>query len=249
MNALERTLIEKAGYDNGWEVVVESRPEQVALASALHRLRALVRPDSGGRWLLTIPGGALAAELVRAIPGCSAGGSEFQAATDSELGNLLRHAARLARALPNQPEVRFAESVERELAQVTAATEVERVVRQRLGQSIYRESLMDYWGGACAVTGIRLPALLRASHAKAWAECETDAERLNVFNGFLLVAHLDALFDRRLMTFSDQGEAVFAPAIDESLRQRLGLKSNLRLRWLSPQHKPFLAWHLNAFNR
>lgn len=70
---------------------------------------------------------------------------------------------------------------------------------------------MDYWGGACAVTGIALPELLRASHAKPWAKCDTDQERLNVFNGFLRCAHLDALFDRGLMTFEEDGKTVFPP--------------------------------------
>lgn len=47
MNSLERTLIEKAGYDNGWEITVESNPEQVILASALHRARARVSKSNG----------------------------------------------------------------------------------------------------------------------------------------------------------------------------------------------------------
>jgi hypothetical protein len=42
MNSLERTLIEKAGYDNGWEVVVKSVPEYVLLASALHQAQAQI---------------------------------------------------------------------------------------------------------------------------------------------------------------------------------------------------------------
>jgi hypothetical protein len=131
----------------------------------------------------------------------------------------------------------------------SSATEIERLVRQRVGQNIYRESLMDYWGGACAVTGIAVPELLRASHAKPWAECASDAERLNVFNGFLLAAHLDALFDRHLMTFSETGEAVFAQKVDQPLRVKLGLSSEIRLRWLREEHQPFLRYHRDAFER
>ena len=36
MNTLERTLIEKAGADNGWECVLENRQDTVRLASARH---------------------------------------------------------------------------------------------------------------------------------------------------------------------------------------------------------------------
>lgn len=245
MNALERTLIEKAGYDNGWEVVIESTSSQVELASALHRSRARVEGQTeGSKWLLTVPEGPLTDELVRAEPSHHKGGGRFRVDNDTELGRVLRHAARLARSLPDLPQVRFVAAVERELARTgPAATEVDRFVRQRVGQDIYRESLLDYWGGACAVTGIQLPSLLRASHAKPWAECATDGERLNVFNGFLLAAHLDALFDCGLITFDDDGGAQFSPKVDSTIRSELGIARPLRLRWLAPGHKQFLQWH------
>lgn len=46
---------------------------------------------------------------------------------------------------------------------------------------------------------------LRASHAKPWADCSIDAERLDVFNGFLLSANLDTLLDQFLISFNDSG--------------------------------------------
>lgn len=250
MNALERTLIEKAGYDNGWEIVVESVPEQVVLASALHRANARIREDSGrGRWLMTLPAGSLLIELSKAEADYCAGEGDFRVSNDRELGHLLRHAARLARSLPNQPEVRYLAAVEKKLAATITNTEVESLVRQRVGQDIYRDSLMDYWGGACAVTGIAIPALLRASHAIPWSECQSDADRLNVFNGFLLAAHLDALFDRHLISFDDTGEILFAPSITLEIQNKLGLKESLRLRWISPEHIPFLKAHRAVFIR
>ncbi|CBL45781.1 Hypothetical protein HDN1F_21980 [gamma proteobacterium HdN1] len=69
------------------------------------------------------------------------------------------------------------------------------MVRQRVGPNIYRKAMLEYWDGTCAVTGIAIPEMRRASHALPWAECSSDAERLDVFNGFLLAANLDALFD------------------------------------------------------
>jgi putative restriction endonuclease len=47
---------------------------------------------------------------------------------------------------------------------------------------------VDYWGGRCPISGVDQPELLRASHIKPWADCSTDAERLDVFNGVLLAA-------------------------------------------------------------
>ena len=44
MNPLERSLIEKAGYANGYENVRESTAERVVLFSARHRSHAVIQP-------------------------------------------------------------------------------------------------------------------------------------------------------------------------------------------------------------
>jgi len=119
----------------------------------------------------------------------------------------------------------------------------QRVVVQRVGQDIFREALLDYWGGCCAVTGIALEPVLRASHMKPWAHCESDAERLNVFNGLLLVANLDALFDCGLISFEDTGAVLISPHVSEACRMQLQLNAELRLRWVASHHMSFLAWH------
>ena len=247
MNSLARSLIEKAGYDNGWEIVVESTPDQIVLASALHRAQAHITPAESGVWQVKLPPGLLASELTRET-GQSASTERFTASNDHELGNLLNRAAKLARALPDAPEVRYHREVERELSKTeTLHTEVERTVRQRVGQDIFRQSLMDYWGGRCAVTGIDLPELLRASHIKPWSECASDSERLNVFNGLLLAAHLDALFDTGLMTFDQNGAAIFSHRIDATIRQHLSLSPNLQIRRLTTEHLTFLRWHWEKY--
>ena len=121
------------------------------------------------------------------------------------------------------------------------------MVRQRVGQDIFRQSLMDYWGGACAVTSIKVPELLRASHTKGWAECDNDADRLNVFNGFLLCAHLDALFDRHLMTFDESGHAIFSSRLSSKDQATLGITPPIKLRWMTPEHEAFLIVHRKQF--
>ncbi|MBK6531770.1 MAG: HNH endonuclease [Deltaproteobacteria bacterium] len=60
--------------------------------------------------------------------------------------------------------------------------------------------------------------LLRASHIKPWAECETDAERLDVFNGFLLEARIDAVFDQGFVTVADDGRVVVAAELGTDAR-------------------------------
>jgi predicted restriction endonuclease len=128
-------------------------------------------------------------------------------------------------------------------------TEVQRMVRQRVGQQAYRQAMLDYWGGACAVTGLALPQALRASHAKPWAECASDAERLDVFNGFLLSANLDVLFDSFLVSFADSGELLVSKAITPSDQQKMGLAAGMCLRWVSVQHGPYLDFHRQRFSQ
>ena len=128
---------------------------------------------------------------------------------------------------------------------LAAIPETERTseVRQRVGQDVFREALMDLWQGRCAVTGLALPAqLLRASHAKPWAKA-SDGERLDPFNGLLLSIHLDAMFDTGLITFDDAGMLLCSRHLDASVRGHFSISEGLRLRTYSPGHVPYLAWH------
>lgn len=247
MNPLERSLIEKAGYANGWENVRESTPERVAMFSARHDAEAEVTParDGSAAWRVDFPNGPPLAELSRSFPIIDGPTGTFQATGEASLGRLLRRAAELAMSLPNHAANLYAEEVAKIEAEPPTITEALRLTKQRVGQNLYRKALMDYWGGACAVTGIHLPELLRASHAKPWADCATDAERLDVFNGFLLSAQIDALFDSGLITFDDNGELVTSPRLDPFHEKLLGVAGNppLHLRWISPNHLPYLAWH------
>ncbi|MDP3850702.1 MAG: HNH endonuclease [Luteolibacter sp.] len=247
MNPLERSLIEKAGYANGWENVRESTAERVIMFSARHKAQAFVSTagNDGGAWRVEFPQGPPVGELARAFAVVPGEAGPFQATGEAALGRLLRRAAELAMSLPNHAADLYAEEVAKIVAEPPSTTEALRLTKQRVGQNLFRKALMDYWGGACAVMGIHLPELLRASHAKPWAECASDAERLDVFNGFLLSAQLDALFDSGLITFDDNGELVASPRLDPFHQTLLGVAGHppLHLRWISSQHLPYIAWH------
>ena len=250
MDSLERALIEKAGYGNGFENVRESTPEQVVLFSARHPAGVRVgrRSESTPGWCVAfVPPGPWEIELQRTFPSWVLAEGGFVVAGEIELSQLLRRAAELAGSLPNQTALQFAEATHG--ARPLDSTESLGFVKLRIGQNLFREALLQYWGGACAVSGVTLPELLRASHAKPWADCASDTERLNVFNGFLLCAHLDALFDRGLLSFDEQGESLLSPRVDTFTRQLLGLHGGLRLRWISHEHQPFLEWHRSRIFR
>lgn len=173
------------------------------------------------------------------LPPAPDGFTAFVVSDTTPLHHLVREIWRLARALPVEPLREF----EAKIKAMPRTTEAERLVVQRIGQNVFRDALLTYWDGRCAVTGVAEPRLLRASHIKPWARCETDAERLDVYNGLLLAAHLDAAFDVGLISFNDDGEILFSPQFDEKDRHALGIDEQIKLRRVGIGHLPMLAWH------
>ncbi len=118
----------------------------------------------------------------------------------------------------------------------------EYLAAQRVGQDLFRDALLDYWGRLCPITGITEPGLLRASHIVPWAEC-TDEKRLDVHNGLLLSALWDAAFDRGLVSFADDGTVLASDKLGSKEREALGLGSGPKLAGLREQHCANLAQH------
>jgi predicted restriction endonuclease len=113
---------------------------------------------------------------------------------------------------------------------------IPRLVVQRIGQDVFRQALMEYWGGRCPLSGITDPALLRASHIVPWAECATDEQRLDVHNGLLLSALWDSAFDAGLISFSDEGGIVISATLSGEAHLALGLEKRPTLRGLTSAH-------------
>ena len=86
------------------------------------------------------------------------------------------------------------------------------LIQARIGQGAFREQVMAAWNDRCAVTGCAVHEMLRASHIQPWRSC-TNEQRLDPENGMMLAAHLDALFDRGLISFSDAGEMLISSLV------------------------------------
>src|SRR3546814_1928229 len=76
-----------------------------------------------------------------------------------------------------------------------------------------------------------------------WSSDVCSSDLLDVFNGFLLSANLDALFDRFLISFDNQGALVIAPTLAEMDLLPLGIRPGMKLRWINALHQPYLALH------
>lgn len=248
MDVLKRSLVEKAGHDCGFEYTVSETSDSLTLGSALHPLHVKISLHQNQYQLFFFNAKLqLLRELKRDF---SVTENTVKCDAIDEMAQVFSRAAKLAHALPNQAENDFESALDIALKQLPNGaknTEVERMVHQRVGQDIYRKAMIEYWGGACAVTGVSMTETLRASHALPWSECDTDAQRLDVFNGFLLTANLDALFDRFLITFDVTGKIQISRAISMRDRQLLDLNEKLRLRWLADEHKPYLELHRRRY--
>lgn len=121
-------------------------------------------------------------------------------------------------------------------------------IESRVGQAKFRKDLLNYWKG-CAVTGCKVERLLRASHIKPWSVASS-AERLDAFNGLLLVPNLDALFDDGLISFSKQGRIIISSQLPDTEYSALGIVADMRLRKNNGAHALYLAYHFeNIFKQ
>lgn len=96
-------------------------------------------------------------------------------------------------------------TIENELKDIKGDLEKEIMIKARMAQGNFRESLLKIYPNECLLSGIKIKDLLIASHIKPWSESD-DIEKVNPMNGFLLSASIDKLFDRHLISFDENGK-------------------------------------------
>ncbi len=116
----------------------------------------------------------------------------------------------------------------------------ERLIASRLGQGEFRKKCLKLFP-ACPITGISFQPLLRASHIKPWAACQNGHERLDPYNGIILAAHIDALFDQGWLSFSNNGHILISTELDFEVKTQLNLPENIPP--FSAQYHYYLKWH------
>lgn len=119
-------------------------------------------------------------------------------------------------------------------------TEKQQLIKARIGQGAFRESLITMWSKCCA-TGCDYVHILRASHIKPWRD-STNEERLDKFNGLLLSPNLDALFDKGLISFSDNGKILISEHLSESAWIALGCPNDAKVS-LRTENEKYMKWH------
>ncbi len=222
---------QKAAFDNGYRIEHDIRDGWLHYRSATVSDEIAISGSSDhGPWHLNITHEGAQQEL---------GSSTFSFDRLADLYSTLDKVYRLSASLPDVPLQRFQE----EQAKLPKTTEAERLVIQRVGQNLFREALLTYWHERCPLTGITDTTLLRASHIVSWAECESDAQRLDVHNGLLLSALWDAAFDKGLVSFNNDGSVLVSPNLSREARCSLDIEKAPRLTDLTEEHHKNLDAH------
>lgn len=140
-----------------------------------------------------------------------------------------------------QEETVLAEAKKIEKDSTITKTERVAITRARVGQGLFRERLITYWQG-CSISSFAHYNILMASHIKPWRVSDNQ-QRLDVFNGLLLLPNFDKLFDKGYISFDDKGRIIYSSYLPKSDRILLGMDDAVHLLKIDAHHKVYLKYH------
>jgi len=120
-------------------------------------------------------------------------------------------------------------------------TEKFELIKSRRGQGLFKQNVKNI-NPKCFFTGIEDPNFLRASHIKPWAK-SNNTERLDGNNGLLLLPHIDHLFDRGFITFTDAGTLIISPELPNEIIDQYKLFEQNSPRTLNNSQKEYMSYH------
>jgi hypothetical protein len=135
------------------------------------------------------------------------------------------------------------EIAEEELLQRTDLTAAAKrdLLSARRGQGLFRTNL-EHIEGACRLTGLLDRRHLRATHIKPWRNSD-DSEKLDGSNGLLLSPHLEHLFVRGYISFSDSGELLVSRQLNPAVLDKWGLRLPRYVDAFRPEQCRYLEYH------
>jgi len=157
------------------------------------------------------------------------------------LGGQVEELQRAAPALENSERAdEVAEQALLARADLDAGTR-KRLLSARRGLGVYREHVERH-EQSCRLTGLLDRRHLRARHIKPWRDCN-DREKLDGANGLLLSPHIDQLFERGLISFSDAGELLVARQLNPAVLQAWGITLPRQVGAFQTGQCSYLEWH------
>lgn len=128
--------------------------------------------------------------------------------------------------------------------------DVVRSVKTRVGQNFFRSTVLNNFDSKCAISGINIPEMLRASHIVPWSKDER--ARVNPENGLCLSSLYDDAFDRGFIGVSTDYKVILAEKLkrrskEPYFQEHFGKIDNIAIRQPSKffPRKEFLEYHLD----
>jgi putative restriction endonuclease len=165
---------------------------------------------------------------------------------DKDLSNFKSSLRKYSKYLNNDYSTKIENSIKNEEDDIKTNnkitnTEKESLILSRVGQGNFRKKLIKYWN-TCSVTNFDKTGLLIASHIKPWRE-SNNIERLDAFNGLLLLPNYDKLFDKGYINFDSNGKIRISKYINSVDKNILNINSEVKLRNLEIEHIKYLEYH------
>ncbi|MCQ2259335.1 MAG: HNH endonuclease [Bacteroidaceae bacterium] len=112
------------------------------------------------------------------------------------------------------------EEADIDLRSLPQGREKERIVKQRINQTFFRNAVLSSYSNRCCITGIAEPHLLEAAHIMSWADDEQN--RTNPSNGLCMNALMHRAYDNMLMSVSPDFIICFSEKLldEESVNER-----------------------------
>ncbi|MDR2965180.1 MAG: HNH endonuclease [Treponema sp.] len=125
-------------------------------------------------------------------------------------------------------------------------TEKEQLVLARKGQGLFRKRVVEI-DKKCKVTDIDFIEILIASHIKPWKESSNE-ERLNGNNGILLSPHIDKIFDKYFISFSDDGKILVYNNKVKEILEKWSINEKQKYFDFSKERIHYLEYHRKKCN-
>ena len=122
--------------------------------------------------------------------------------------------------------------------QTLTVLEKETIVLSRIGQGQFRENLIKLWSG-CAISKFHDSRFLIASHIKPWKKSD-NREKIDKYNGLLLLPTYDKLFDLGFISFEDNGKIIISKLLNNF--NKLGIDSDVFID-VKNENRKYLEYH------
>ncbi len=139
----------------------------------------------------------------------------------------------------------FAGELKEEIAILREAgiswVEKEALIVARRGEGVFRDKILGV-EPCCRVTRIKDPDHLIARHIKPWSEA-SNAERLSDSNGLMLAPHIEHLFAKGFISFTDNGDILVSPWCSRAVLTAWGVTPTMNVGPFQIGQRPYLRYH------